>query len=264
MSNSSLTVPDGVSGAALPMWRAKLRVASIHALASALVVGALGAVMIALWYPWPIFLAAGAATLLALVAACDVIVGPLLTLIVYRPAKPSLRFDLGTIVVLQAVAFLYGAVSVYEARPVFQLFVVDRFELVAAPEIDAAQLARAPEGLRMLSRSGPRLAAARQPADPREREALLFSSAAGGADVRALPQYYVKYEDARDAVLARARPLEQLAKHNDPRAVEAVVARYADQGAVRFLPLSARDRDLTVIVDATTAEVRGIENLQPW
>lgn len=85
-------------------WKA----AGIHLSANA-VIGALALALIFLvWYPQPYSQAAGAGTLALLLLGVDLVLGPLLTLVVYRAGKKGLRFDLTLIVLMQLGAFAYG------------------------------------------------------------------------------------------------------------------------------------------------------------
>ena len=52
-----------------------------------------------------------------LLVLVDVIVGPLLTFIVFKKGKKSLKFDLGFIALLQIAALIYGSYTVYNGRP---------------------------------------------------------------------------------------------------------------------------------------------------
>ena len=64
----------------------------------------------------------------------DVIIGPLLTLLVYKKGKKSLKFDLSVIVLVQICAFVYGAHSIYQGKPSLVVFNYDGFELVSENE----------------------------------------------------------------------------------------------------------------------------------
>ena len=85
----------------------------------------------------------GGETLLRLLIGVDVVLGPLITLIIFDPEKPRLKYDLAVIAVLQFAALAYGSYVMFEARPVYNVFVGDRFETVAANAIDDESLARA-------------------------------------------------------------------------------------------------------------------------
>ncbi len=57
----------------------------------------------------------------------------MVTLIVFNPGKrlALLRLDLAVIGTIQAAALAYGVSVIAEARPVYMVFTVDRFDLVA-------------------------------------------------------------------------------------------------------------------------------------
>ena len=243
----------------------KARAAGLHLLISRIITAAVFAAMIALWYPWPIFLAAGAPQLLLLLGVCDVVLGPLLTFIVFAPGKPKLLLDLSVIAALQLAALGYGAHTVFVARPVFNVFVVDRFELVSQADLEPEELQAAPAAMRKLSLTGPRLVAAEPPADPAQRSALLLSAAAGGADLRHLPRYYVEHEALRLRALAKSQAFDKLLSLNPAEKVEALRSQLGREASqLRYFPLRGAKRDLTVVVDAADGRILRIADLQPW
>ncbi|MEZ4626487.1 MAG: hypothetical protein R2843_17180, partial [Thermomicrobiales bacterium] len=81
----------------LPLVLVKLKAGAIHFLLSAAVVCAVLALAVSLWYPSGLRLAAGLLNLAMIMVLVDLVLGPALTMLVFRPAKPSLRFDLGVI-----------------------------------------------------------------------------------------------------------------------------------------------------------------------
>jgi hypothetical protein len=54
---------------------------------------------------------------LLLIAGVDLVLGPLLTLIIFNPAKKSLKFDLSVIVIIQLAALVAGLYTVHTTRP---------------------------------------------------------------------------------------------------------------------------------------------------
>ncbi len=74
----------------------------------------------------------------------DIVLGPLLVFLVYDRRKKSLRRDLVVIICIQLAVIVYGIHASVLAWPVLMAFVVDRFELVTAAEIDTQELAKAP------------------------------------------------------------------------------------------------------------------------
>src|SRR5690348_12777714 len=91
----------------------------LHLLISIAIAAGVVTVMLSLWYPGPLFEAAGGNDLLLILVGVDVAVGPLITLVIFRPGKPGLKFDLSAIAALQIAALAYGMHAVYLGRPAF-------------------------------------------------------------------------------------------------------------------------------------------------
>lgn len=231
----------------------RFRAAQLHLLISAIVVSAVLAFAIVTWYPPPLFSAAGGKTILMIMAGIDVVLGPLLTLLVFRPGKRSLRFDLICIAVLQVCALTYGVYTVFMARPVFLVFAVDRFEVVTAAEIPPEEQAKAlvPE-----YRYSPlwryRTVAAELPHDLAEQQRILFISVLG-ADIQDFPQHYRPFDAAMArTALSRASDIAYLRLQNPEKHGE--IERWLKEHAlapenVALLPVRARDRDLVAVLD---------------
>ena len=109
----------------------KLHAFLIHLAGSALVVGALCAIIFFVWYPAPYFAAKGASGVLRVLIGVDLILGPTLTLILFRPRKPGLVFDLSIIATIQLAALVFGTTVIYQERPYYAVFAVDRFQVLA-------------------------------------------------------------------------------------------------------------------------------------
>ena len=114
-------------------WKA----AGLHFLICVLVASSVVLVMLAIWYPGRLFEAMGGERLVMILIGVDVVIGPLITLIIFSPTKPRhlLRFDLTVIGCLQLAALAFGVYVVFEARPVYMVFAADRFEVTTAIEI---------------------------------------------------------------------------------------------------------------------------------
>jgi hypothetical protein len=247
----------------LNRWRAS----ALHLGISALIGATVVTLMLVLWYPKLYFQAMGGSKLILLLIGVDVVLGPLCTLIVYDPRKKSLRFDLAVIVLLQLAALVYGCSVMFGARPVYNVFVVDRFEVIAANAVDEASRQKAAPEYRSLPLTGPQVIAARQPDDPKQRAAIVLAAVNGGPDLANLPEFYVPYAQFRADAAKAARPLADLAKRQsqDVAAIRAFVAGSGRaEDAVGFLPMKARDQDMAVAVDTKSGEVVGILPVYPW
>lgn len=213
--------------------------------------------MLLVWYPRPLFEAAGGNDLLFILVGVDVVLGPLCTLVVFRAGKRGLKFDLTVIATLQVAALIYGGWVVFQARPAFIVFVKDRFEMVSAVELAPEELARGsrPE-FRAVPLTGPKLVAADMPSDAAERQRVV-EAALAGFDLQHYPRLYVPYEARRMAVLEAAQTIDRL-RQTEPGSAPAVDAWLAGTGrrpdSVRALMLRTRHAWVVVLVDPQTGD----------
>jgi|SRR5688572_414434 len=220
------------------------------------------------WYPYDLFTAAGGRDLFFLVSGVDLVLGPVVVFILYKPGKKGLKLDLATVGALQLAALCFGIWVLFESRPAFIVFVKDRFELVRANEIPAQEAAKA-RGTSFAHPPlwGPRVVGAVLPKDSDEQFRVTMSAMAG-QDLHFFPQHYMPYEDLKGDVMLKAFPMARLRALNPGKgeAIEALEKRLGKTDAdLRFLPMRAGPTlDLTVIVDNVRAEVVDIVALRPW
>lgn len=242
-------------------WQDRLKASSIH-LSISLLIAALAAVLVfGLWYPYPYREASGGRTLFLLVVTVDVILGPLVTFTVFNRAKPRTELvrDLAIVGLVQLAALSYGLWSVCVARPVHLVFEFDRFRAVHGVEVPDDLLGKVPDGIRAMPLTGPTVLAVRAFHDVNE-ESTATIQALSGLPLSARPDLWEPYAQARQRVLAAAKPLSTLrqrfpGKTADIDAAVAASGRPADQ--LRYLPMVARQSFWTVLVDAESAAVCG-------
>ena len=244
-------------------WKA----AGLHLLLSALIAATLFVLVLAVWYPAPYFEAMGGATLLRLLIGVDVVLGPLITLIIFDLRKPRLKWDLATIAVLQIGALAFGAYVMFDARPVYTVFTGDRFETVPANSIDDASRARATPEYQALPLGGPRAVGAHQPTNEKERLDIALGAAGGGPDIAYLPHLYHSYAEVATDAGRRAHPLSRLSRLGADESL--LVRNFLDtsgraDASVGFLPVRARNKDFAMIVDRKTGEIVGSLPIDPW
>jgi hypothetical protein len=243
-------------------WRA----AAIHLTLSAVVVALVFSLIYFVWYPGPLFQTFGGRDLFLLIATVDLSIGPLITLIIFRQGKKGLRFDLTVIAVLQVAALAYGSTALYESRPVWIVFVKDRFELVRANQIIESERVKAKPPYDELSLTGPRLVGARLPTNPDEQLQLALTAAAG-QDVQTYPKYLIPYDDVRGQVKERAMPISRLRKLNPDAGatIDRLIAKLdRKEVGLGFIPMRAGKKDLAVFVDRATGEKLATAELNPW
>ena len=100
-----------------------------HFALSLLIFLALLLVITLLWYPGALLSAAGGWQGIRIVIGVDLVIGPLLTLIIYNTAKPRklLYMDLMIIAMIQLSCLAAGTFIVFDERPVAVTYVNDKF-----------------------------------------------------------------------------------------------------------------------------------------
>ena len=241
-------------------WKAS----GLHLLISASIAGALVAIMLTVWYPWPLFEIAGGSGLIIILVGVDVVLGPLITLIIFRAGKKGLKYDIMFIAALQLAALAYGVHAVFAVRPVYLVYTIDRFDLVTAIDLEDEDLAKATrDEFKRLPLGRPQFVAALLPQDPAERQKILESGLAG-KDVNLFPQYYAPYEPQAKVAAGKARPIGKL-RERDPAAVQAFLASSGrTPDSLRYLPLRYRRGDGAVLLDAATGMPVKILKIEPW
>lgn len=242
----------------------KLRAFLVHLAVSLLIALGCLTVVYGVWYPAPLHKATGITHIFLLMVGIDLILGPLLTLIVYKKHKRTLKFDLAVIIALQLGALVYGMMQVAQGRPAWIAYNVDRFDLVRVNEIDTRKLQQAEPAYQSASLTGPQYVAAVLPKDDIEQNnQILFDEIGSGISPSQRPELYQALTDVYPEIVKRALPLEQLDHFNDPQQVKTVLAEFAN--ADSFVPLKANAQDMTVLIDKKSGgKVVKIVDLRPW
>lgn len=94
----------------------------IHLGASLFVFSIILMLIIYVWYPAPYFDTDYRMKWIMIIAFVDIILGPGLTLLIYKVDKPNLRFDMSAIVIFQLVALGWGVGNAWFAHPLINVF----------------------------------------------------------------------------------------------------------------------------------------------
>ena len=82
------------------------------------------------WYPGMFFNTDGGWRGMRIIFAVDLVLGPVLTLIVFKTGKPGLKLDLALIGMLQIVCLVIGTYIVYNERPLAVVYNDGRFTVM--------------------------------------------------------------------------------------------------------------------------------------
>jgi len=142
----------------------------IHLGISLTIFGVLAYIVVAVWYPDFFFYTDGGWQGLRLLLGVDLVLGPLLTLIVYRAGKPGLRLDLTVIGAIQAACLAGGVWIVHGERPLAIVYVDGAFYTVTAQSF--RELALPVPDLGALPGAYPKWLAVKLPDDYEEQSEL--------------------------------------------------------------------------------------------
>lgn len=244
-------------------WKA----AAIHLSVSAVIAAVLLGLIYFVLYPYPLFRAMGGSEIAILVIMIDVVLGPILTCVVFKSGKRTLKFDLTVIAILQISALVYGMSIVWRARPVFIVAREDVAYAIPAHEIDAVDYpaAEVPE-FRSAPLWGPKVARLERPTDQAELNQLLDTYMSSGRDIQMMPKYYREWTTQPPDTLQHAIALEDLL-HRKPQ-YQPVVDRWMKrQGRTvnnaRCLSLLTRHEELCLMLDAKDGRYLGVLDIDP-
>ncbi len=244
----------------------RLKAAAIHFLISIIVVITIITLMLTLWYPHAYFKLMGGTKLIYLIGGVDVFIGPLLTFIVFKTGKKSLRFDLAVIGMLQVAAMSYGLYVMFEARPIFTVFNIDTFYVESVVDIVPSQLAKAKkQEWRTASITGPRLVAIGMSYDYQNKEDKNLVFALGNR-VQTYPKVYEDYAKHQLAVIKAGKALSELiaVSADNKTNVDAFLQKtYRPMTDFLFLPIYSAVSQMSAIVDAKTGELIEIIDAKP-
>lgn len=245
----------------------RLRASALHLVISLSIATLAALLVFGWWYPYPYRELSGGRELFTLVVAVDVVLGPLITLVIFNLAKTRrhLVMDFTLIGLLQLAALTYGLWTMFVARPVHLVFEYHRMAVVHAVDIAHDTLAQALPGLQQLPFSGPTLLSLR-PLQGNEAVASVML-ATGGIPQAAQPNLWQPYSIAREQILQASYPVAQLtarfSSHAD--AINRAVARTGRPAeSLRTLPLLSRKIAWTVLIDAQSAQPVGFVPLDSF
>ncbi len=246
------------------MFKTKLKASFYHLLISIGVVGSLLTFVFLYWYPGVLAEISGLTQIVVIMIVIDLVLGPLLTFVVYRPGKPKLAFDLAMIGLFQIIALGYATLTIYEGHPLYITYATDRFVVVTANEVDPQQATH--QAFRKSRLTGPTLAFAKQPDDTKEAEKIMFDVLTRGApDIDKRPRLYEPINKHLETVFSRSINTEKLLAHEDTkREFMAFIDKYGDEKNFAFLPLTGPGKDVIWALNRKTGKPVDIINVNPW
>ncbi len=246
------------------MFIKKLKASGIHLLLSLVIISLAIGLIITFWFPDSLEQVSNFKEIALLLISIDLVLGPLLTFVVFNTAKKSLKFDLATIAVIQISALTYGLFMLYQSHPVYIAFNVDRFTLVSA--VDAKPEQAILKKFKIAKFSSPKLVVAKLPLNKKERSDITIGVASGEPDIALRPKLYHPYEDNISEILAKSLDPEVIFKYDEPKQkLEAFIKKYGkSKEDYAYFPLEGTSKDAVWVLDKKTAKPIDIILTDPW
>ncbi|KRG35908.1 TfpX/TfpZ family type IV pilin accessory protein [Psychrobacter sp. P11G3] len=239
--------------------RDKLKAFFIHFAFSIVLVLAAYLLVQLLWYPAPLFKATDASKLFVMILVVDLVLGPILTFVIYKKNKKTLRTDLVVIILVQLSALCYGLYSMYEARPVWIAYVADRFELVRVNDIIEEDKQK-----HNWPRFGPEYIYVdlSQLNESEQLDSILKETQYNISPAQR-PKFYNDFDLAKPLIIKNSQDVALLNNYNDSIEVTRILKRYPLANS--FIPLKAKAVDMTVLIDIENqGRIIKIVDLRPW
>lgn len=248
-------------------WREKFVAFGIHFLVTLLLAAMAASLIFFVWFPDPFQTMVGGTKLFELVITCDLILGPLLSLVIFdtRKARWKIVMDYCIVGTVQIAALVYGVIVVAGTRPVYVAFNKDRLEVVTARDISEAELAAARDpAYARLPLDGPKFVSIQIPqAD--QQEAMF--QAIEGLEEHQRPKFYAPYEVALPAIRQHARTVAQLTA-KFPASKPLFDPALRDLGLtperVHWLPVRHREGFWTALIDTADGRPLGYVPFDPY
>ena len=238
----------------------KLKVSLVHLSISIAAISIALVITIELYYPNIFFYLQSSFDAVKILILVDIILGPLITLIIFKPNKKGLKFDLYVIACLQISALAYGLNILYKERPIYLVYSADRFEVITSSDIDLSRLAN--ENLKPSPFSEVKVVNAKLPDDSRLREIILFEALSGGKDVHLRPEHY---QEGLPKDKIRKKSLNILAVLQQTANPE--LKQWVDRHNIEdfyYFPVIGKKKMGLAILEKDSFEISSFLKVNPW
>ena len=167
----------------------------VHLAISLAIFAVLAYVILYWWYPDFFFSTDGGWQGIRIIAFVDLVLGPVLTLIVFNPKKKELKTDLTLIGLFQMACLTAGVYIVYSERPLAMVMVDNHFYTMSADDY-AAYDVEVPD-LSEFPGRGPKWVSILIPEDPAEASKIRAKAYSVGKPIRVFSEHYQAFENSQ-------------------------------------------------------------------
>jgi hypothetical protein len=219
--------------------------------------------LVVYWYPLPFFHTDGGWQGFRIIVGVNLVLGPLLTLIVYKPGKPGLKLDLTLIALAQAVALSWGIWVTYTERPVAVVYTLQYFTPVSAKLL--AKVGVSQQNLSSYGEKTPVPIYVDLPQAPEAHQKYLAQAVSSGTPLYLFTELYQKFDTESLQILKQQS--DQLYRYleSDPKGQQLLTEFFQIHPELYnrylFIPLHSRYQRLVIVVDAVDLSFKDTLNI---
>lgn len=241
----------------------RIRAFLIHLAISFAIFLVLVYLIVVYWYPLPFFHTDGGWQGIRIIAGVYLVLGPLLTLIVYKPGKPGLKLDLTLIGLAQTIALTWGTWITYTERPVAVVYTLNYFTPVSAKLLTRVGVPQ--DKLTTYGDKNPVPIYVDLPQDRDAQQKYLAQAVSSGTPLYLFTELYKKFDREDLQILKQQSDLLYSHLESDPTGKQLLTAFFQIHPELYnrylFIPLHSRYQRLVIVVDAADLSFKDTLNI---
>jgi hypothetical protein len=236
----------------------------IHFLISAFILASFLSIVFFIWYPQPFFTVEGLIQIVWVLLGVDIILGPTLTLIIFKSGKPGLKRDLSIIAGIQIIFFIYGAHTIFIERPAFAvIYDTDYFDVLTVS--DMKDTSKIDPALGYSRIGGPLFVYVDAPKDVDSLKKILEDMKKGGPYFTHRPEYYRGLKGYINKKFEFSKDMDELLKLPvDKTVINEFIAEYGNQVEdFAYFPISGKATSRLLVIDQKTELIVDYIDINP-
>lgn len=214
------------------------------------------------WYPDPLFANDGGWRVIRIIVGVDLVLGPLLTLIIFKPGKPGLKFDLYMIALTQTLALTWGVWTTYNERPAAVVYTIDHFTPVPAYLLKEQGMTS--EKLKQFGDTWPIMIFS--DISPEKQQEMLIKSISEGKSLYLYTEHYKKFSSEYANVFKQnSMNLEKYVEDKPElkQRYQKAMLKINPASNISLLALHSREKWVTVIFDLEAMKIIDSIDIDP-
>lgn len=209
------------------------------------------------WYPDFFYTTDGGWEGMRIIIAVDLVLGPVLTMVVFKAGKPGLKFDLAAIGIFQSICLAAGTYVVYSERPLYFIYYDDRFYSASADTFTRYGQP-IPDPLDHSDRT-PAMVFVEVPDDPIEEADFRAELYRSGIPFWLYTRSYRPLQDHMDTVLEESFPVETIRERDENGELDSFLAKHGGTTVdYAFYPIQSRYENPFIAVRRSDKSFAGI------